>query len=85
MSAKPPELISDPVVTQLKRIRGQVDGLLRMYQQQRGCINIVRQVIAVRNSLGRVARDLLTSRAKQCSQENNWEELDQVLKELFKH
>ena len=53
----------DKVLPQLKRIRGQIDGLVRMYQDERACIDIVRQVIAARNSLGRVARDLLTNEA----------------------
>ncbi|MBD3250531.1 MAG: metal-sensing transcriptional repressor [Candidatus Pacebacteria bacterium] len=76
---------SDQVLTQLKRIRGQIDGLVRMYQDERACIDIVRQVIAARNSLGRVARDLLTSEASQCSRDKNYDQLDQVLKELFKY
>lgn len=76
---------NDKVLSQLKRIRGQVDGLIRMYQDERTCIDIVRQVIAARNSLGRVARDLLTNQASQCTKNRDLEELDQILKELFKY
>ncbi len=75
----------DKIISQLKRIRGQIDGLIRMYDDERACIDIVRQVVAARNSLGRVARDLLTQEATKCSQEKNLEKFDQVLKELFKH
>lgn len=73
----------DMVVIQLKRIRGQLDGLIKMYEDERQCIDIVRQVVAARNSLGRVARDLLTGEASRCSRERKFTELDQLLKELL--
>ena len=77
--------MSDKISSQLKRIRGQIDGLVRMYDDERACIDIVRQVIAARNSLSRVARDLLTNEASQCTKNRDLEELDQILKELFKY
>jgi CsoR family transcriptional regulator, copper-sensing transcriptional repressor len=79
-SAKP-----DRVLTQLRRIRGQLDGVLSMYQDERLCVDIVHQVIAARSSLGRVARDLLTSEASRCSRERKIEEFDQILKEVFRY
>jgi DNA-binding FrmR family transcriptional regulator len=76
---------TDPVVSQLKRIRGQVDGVIRMYENERTCIDIVRQIAAARSSLNRVARNLLIHEASRCSKEKNLEELDKILKEVFKH
>jgi len=75
----------DPVLAQLKRICGQLDGVTKMYDDKRACIDIVRQIIAVRSSLGRVARDLLTSEATSCRQDNRVEDLDAVLKEVFRY
>lgn len=75
----------DKALTQLNRIRGQIDGVIKMYQTERSCVDIVRQVVAVRNSLSRVARDLLSSEATQCSRERRVEELDTLLKEAFKY
>ncbi len=75
----------DPVINQLKRIRGQIDGVIKMYEDERTCIDIVRQVAAARNSLGRVARDLLTNEASRCNRERSLDDLDEILKELFKH
>ena len=75
----------DQVLTQLKRIRGQLDGIIAMYEDERACVDIVRQVIAARNSLGRVARDLLTGEAARCGRERRVEDLDEILKELFKY
>jgi len=79
------ERSSDQILTQLKRIRGQLDGLIGMYDNQRACIDIVRQITAARSSLGRVARDLLTKEAVRCSRENSLTELDAVLREVFRY
>ncbi len=75
----------DQTLTQLKIIRGQLDGIIKMYQDKRGCVDIVRQVVAVRGSLGRVSRDLLTDEASRCSKERKIEELDDILKEVFRY
>ncbi|MCB9813217.1 MAG: metal-sensitive transcriptional regulator [Pseudomonadales bacterium] len=76
---------TDKVITQLKRIRGQLDGIIRMYEEERGCVDIVRQVIAARSSLGRVSRDLLSGEATRCSKERKIGELDEILKEVFRY
>ena len=75
---------SDPIVSKLKRIRGQIDGIIRMYEDQRGCVDIVRQVAAARSGLSSVARELLTSEASRCSREDRVDDLEEILKELFK-
>lgn len=75
----------DPVLAQLNRIKGQIEAITSMYEDERVCVDIVRQVIAARSSLGRVARDLLTSEASRCSQEKRVQDLDEVLKEVFRY
>lgn len=76
---------NDQILTQLKRVRGQLDGIITMYADERACVDIVRQVIASRNGLSKVARDLLTTEATQCTKERRIEDLDEILKELFKY
>ncbi|PIR63948.1 MAG: hypothetical protein CO156_05935 [Candidatus Pacebacteria bacterium CG_4_9_14_3_um_filter_40_12] len=76
---------TDKKLAQLKRISGQIEGIVKMYEEERACIDICRQIIAVRGSLGRTARDLLTGEACKCSKEARTDDLDQVLKELFKY
>ena len=71
-------------IAQLKRIRGQVDGLIRMYQAERSCVEIAQQITAVRNSLARVSRDVLTQAADQCINEREQKQLNSILKELLK-
>ncbi len=56
-----------------------------MYENDQACVDVVRQVVAARNSLGRVARDLLTNEASRCHKERKVEELEEVLKELFRY
>ncbi len=75
----------DKIISQLKRIRGQVDGIIKMYSNERDCLDIVHQVLAVRNSLGSVTKDLLLDRALVCSRENRLEELESVIKQLLKN
>lgn len=76
---------SDEVLVLLKRIRGQLDGVIKMYEDERSCVDIVRQVIAARSSLGRVAKDLLFSEATRCSKERKVNELADILKEVFRY
>ncbi len=75
----------DKVLTQLKRIRGQIDGVIKMYEDERTCVDIVRQVIASRSSLGRVARELLSGEATRCTKERKPDELNDILKEIFRY
>jgi DNA-binding FrmR family transcriptional regulator len=76
---------SDKNLTQLKRIRGQIDGIIKMYEDERTCVDIVRQVAAARSSLGSVAKSLLSNEATRCSKERKPEELELILKEVFRY
>lgn len=76
---------NDPVLVQLKRIKGQLEGIIAMYEQKDACVDIVRQVIAARSSLGSVARKLLSGEANRCTQARKVEELDDILKEVFRY
>jgi len=75
----------DKVLTQLKRIRGQIDGIIKMYEDERTCVDIVRQVIAAKSSLGSVAKSLLSNEATRCTKERKLEELNEILKEIFRY
>lgn len=75
----------DPLHTQLKRVHGQLGGIVTMYESQRECVDMVRQIVAVRSSLARVARDLLSSEASRCTRCQDVSALNDVLREVFKH
>ena len=73
------------VKKQLRRIKGQVEGIERMYDEERPCLEIAQQLAAVRSSLSRVARDVLTDELSRCSRERDCQRLDIVLKELLRY
>ncbi|NCN06247.1 MAG: metal-sensitive transcriptional regulator [Candidatus Pacebacteria bacterium] len=76
--------IGSTPLSQLKRISGQLKGVIKMYEDERDCIDTVHQIVAARNSLSRVARDLLTSEACSCVTKQDTKRLDATLKELLK-
>lgn len=53
-------------ILQLRRARGQVDGIERMIEEDRYCADIIVQITAARASLQVVAKDLLTRHLKAC-------------------
>jgi len=73
------------ITKQLRRIRGQVEGIERMLENQRACIDVVRQIIAIRNSLSTVARNVLEDEAQICKKEQRIDDLNDILKEVFKY
>lgn len=70
--------------TRLNRIEGQIKGIQKMYDEKRDCVEIVQQVLAVRQALGRVGKDLLTTEAVCCSSEpSRKDDFSKILKSLF--
>lgn len=67
----------------LNRIAGQVNGIAKMCQDDRSCIEVVQQIAAARSALASVARDLLTDEASRCVHDRKPEEFDTLLKSLF--
>ncbi len=51
---------------QLRRARGQVDGIERMIEDDRYCADIIVQITAARASLQTVAKSLLEAHLKAC-------------------
>jgi len=66
--AQPPGYIGDKdkVKNRLRRISGQVDGLERMVDDERYCIDILTQVSAVQAALDKVALALLSEHSRHC-------------------
>jgi len=50
----------------LRRIAGQVNGVERMIEDERYCIDILTQISAVRSALDRVAIEVLDDHARHC-------------------
>tara|TARA_R100001086_G_scaffold48644_1_gene21522 strand:- start:2480 stop:2749 length:270 start_codon:yes stop_codon:yes gene_type:complete len=58
--------MSEKVVTRLKRIEGQVRGLVRMLEEERYCIDVLHQMQAVKSALARAESELLKEHAAHC-------------------
>ena len=54
------------VTKRLKRIEGQVGGLVRMVENDRYCIDIVTQLSAVRVALRRAEEEILSDHTAHC-------------------
>ena len=74
----------DKIKNKLNRIEGQVKGVQKMYDDNRDCLDILQQVVAVRQALGRVGKDILAGEAVACSRsENKKEEFNELIGKLF--
>jgi CsoR family transcriptional regulator, copper-sensing transcriptional repressor len=54
------------VITRLKRIEGQVGGLIRMVDEDRYCVDILTQINAVRAALHKVEEQVLRDHVSHC-------------------
>ena len=54
------------VATGLKRIEGQVRGVLRMVEQERYCVDVLTQISAVRAALHNVEAEILQDHVSHC-------------------
>jgi CsoR family transcriptional regulator, copper-sensing transcriptional repressor len=54
------------VLTRLKRIEGQVGGLLRMIDEDRYCVDVLTQIDAVRAALHKVEEHILRDHVSHC-------------------
>lgn len=73
----------DKTLSKLNRIEGQLQGIKKMYQEDRTCSDIVQQIIAVRSALASVGKDLLKGEASRCAKAKSQEDFDRILKSLF--
>jgi CsoR family transcriptional regulator, copper-sensing transcriptional repressor len=55
-------------IRRLKKIEGQVRGLIRMIEDERYCIDILHQVHAVRAALAKTESEILKQHAASCVQ-----------------
>ncbi|KKU21496.1 MAG: hypothetical protein UX82_C0002G0021 [Microgenomates group bacterium GW2011_GWE1_47_12] len=77
------EGMEDRTLTRLKRIKGQVEGIIRMYGECRECSEVVTQVAAVRAALGAVGKELLTDEAVACVRNQKPVKMEKLLHKLF--
>ena len=73
----------------LKTARGQLDGILKMVEEDRYCIDISTQVMATEAMLNRANKEILTAHLKHCvntaqTQEEREQKIDELVAMLGK-
>ncbi len=56
----------EQVLTRLRKIAGQVEGIERMVQQDRYCVDVLLQVSAARAALAKVSKLVLEAHIQTC-------------------
>jgi DNA-binding FrmR family transcriptional regulator len=64
------------ILNRLARIEGQVRGVQRMIEEGKDCEQTLTQLAAIRSALDQVGIHLISSRMKDCLQEEIEEDLD---------
>ncbi len=81
---KPGYIISKKqLLTRLRRIRGQVEGIERMVEEERYCIDVLTQISAVQAALDKVALGLLDDHTRHCVVEAAEGERDDKAEEMM--
>lgn len=73
----------------LKTARGQIDGILRMIEQDRYCVDISNQIMATQAILKKANLEVLTAHCKGCvanadTSEERSEKIDEIIALLSK-
>ena len=75
-------------ISSIKRIEGQVRGILKMVEDEKYCIDILNQLKAVKNAISTVEGKILKSHLQACVKDaltdsNNFDDkVDELLKTL---
>jgi CsoR family transcriptional regulator, copper-sensing transcriptional repressor len=77
------DMVEDAILNRLRRIEGQIQGIIKMYEECRECSDVVTQVAAVRAALGAVGKEMLTDKAVACARSKDHGEMEKTLKQLF--
>ncbi len=73
----------------LKTARGQIDGILRMMEDDRYCIDISTQIMATQALLGKANREILAAHMRSCvleaqDEEKREEKIEEMIKIIDK-
>ncbi len=56
----------DAIIKRLNRIEGQVRGISRMIEEERYCIDVLQQILAIKSALAKVEDAVLKDHAATC-------------------
>lgn len=71
-------------VPKLNRVKGQIVGIVNMCNEERPAVEIAQQLVAARNALARVTRELVTHEAQRCANQQCYDDLEAIVKEVLR-
>lgn len=74
----------DDIVTRLKKVNGQIQGLVRMIEQKEHCEKVIVQFQAAKAALDKTYSMVLSNSLKECLSERDSENMERVLKLISK-
>ena len=73
----------EKVTRLLKTARGQIDGILKMVEDDRYCMDISHQLMATEAMLNKINKEILTAHLKHCvSHAETQEDRDEKIEEM---
>lgn len=75
----------DTQLRKLKTVRGQIDGLIKMVEDNRYCLDISNQLMASISILKNINKDVLTAHLRGCVKESynkSEDEIDEKIEEI---
>jgi DNA-binding FrmR family transcriptional regulator len=74
---------TDPIKNRVKRIEGQLRGILRMMEENKDCKEVITQLSATRTAIDRTIGVIVSSNLIECVQEANekGENTEELVKE----
>jgi DNA-binding FrmR family transcriptional regulator len=77
---------TDDMKNRLKRVEGQVRGVLRMMEEQKECKEVIYQLTAVRTAIDKATAYIIAKNMEHCMREylQNGESAEEVIQEAVK-
>lgn len=74
---------NDQMKNRVKRMEGQLRGILKMMEEDKNCKEVITQLSAVRSAVDRTIGVIVSSNLVECVQEaeQNGENMDELIKE----
>jgi DNA-binding FrmR family transcriptional regulator len=60
----------ESILRRLRRVEGQVRGVIRMVEEEKDCEEVLTQVAAVRSAMDRIGIHIITHRMRECLEED---------------
>lgn len=76
--------IMDDIVTRLKKVNGQIQGLVRMIKRREHCEKVIVQFQAAKAALDKTYSLVLNNSLKECLSEHDSENMERILKLISK-